>query len=184
MSERAASPQSPPSQELRQLIQKVSGGATLTQDEIHSALEQMTAGAATPAQMGAFLMALRRRGETVEEITGAARMMRARMNGVTVPADAIDIVGTGGDSHGTYNISTCAALVRRRLFDIVGHRNTKGAPPRRRGLGRAPPSPPIRNYPPPAPAYPQNHSRPALASSETTRWLGSLASFPGPVSPT
>ena len=109
----AASPQTsgPPSQELRLLIQKVSGGTALTQGEIRGALEQMTAGAATPAQMGAFLMALRVRGETVEEITGAAEMLRARMHRVAVPADAIDIVGTGGDSHGTYNISTCAAIV-------------------------------------------------------------------------
>jgi len=100
-----------PSQELRQLIQKVSGGATLSEDEIRLALDQMTAGAATPAQMGAFLMALRVRGETVEEIAGAAQMLRAKMNRVEVAPDAIDIVGTGGDTHGTYNISTCAALV-------------------------------------------------------------------------
>ena len=100
-----------PSQELRQLIQKVSGGATLTEDEIRTALDQMTAGAATPAQMGAFLMALRVRGETVEEIAGAAQMLRAKMNRVEVAPDAIDIVGTGGDSHGTYNVSTCAALI-------------------------------------------------------------------------
>jgi len=100
-----------PSQELRQLIQKVSGGATLSEDEIRLALDQMTAGAATPAQMGAFLMALRVRGETVEEIAGAAQMLRAKMNRVEVAADAIDIVGTGGDTHGTYNISTCAALI-------------------------------------------------------------------------
>jgi len=100
-----------PSQELRQLIQKVSQGATLSEDEIRTALDQMTAGAATPAQMGAFLMALRVRGETVEEITGAAQMLRARMQRVAVPEDAVDIVGTGGDSHGTYNVSTCAALI-------------------------------------------------------------------------
>jgi anthranilate phosphoribosyltransferase len=100
-----------PSQELRQLIQKVSGGATLSEDEIRTALEQMTAGAATPAQMGAFLMALRVRGETVEEIAGAAQMLRAKMNRVEVVPDAIDIVGTGGDAHGTYNVSTCAALI-------------------------------------------------------------------------
>ena len=100
-----------PSQELRALIQKVSGGATLTEEEIRTALDQMTAGAATPAQMGAFLMALRVRGETVEEITGAAQMLRSRMNRVEVAPDAIDVVGTGGDSHGTYNVSTCAALV-------------------------------------------------------------------------
>lgn len=105
------SPPGQPSPELRQLIQKVSGGATLTQDEIRSALEQMTAGAATAAQMGAFLMALRVRGETVAEITGAAQMLRSRMHRVSVPVEAIDIVGTGGDSHGTYNISTCAAIV-------------------------------------------------------------------------
>ena len=71
----------------------------------------MTAGAATPAQMGAFLMALRVRGETVEEITGAAQMLRASMNRVEVAPDAVDIVGTGGDGHGTYNVSTCAALI-------------------------------------------------------------------------
>ena len=100
-----------PSQELRALIQKVSGGATLTEEEIRTALDQMTAGAATPAQMGAFLMALRVRGETVEEITGAAQMLRSRMKRVEVPPEAIDIVGTGGDSHGTYNVSTCAALI-------------------------------------------------------------------------
>ena len=87
-----------PSQELRLLIQKVSGGATLSEDEIRTALEQMTAGAATAAQMGAFLMALRVRGETVEEIAGAARMLRAKMNRVEVAPDAIDIVGTGGDA--------------------------------------------------------------------------------------
>ena len=100
-----------PSQELRQLIQKVSGGATLSEVEIRTALEQMTEGAATHAQMGAFLMALRVRGETVEEITGAARMLRSRMHRVEVAPGAVDIVGTGGDGTGTFNVSTCAALV-------------------------------------------------------------------------
>ncbi|HEX4894468.1 MAG TPA: anthranilate phosphoribosyltransferase [Hyphomicrobiaceae bacterium] len=98
-------------QTLKTLIQKVSTGATLSQDEIRSALEIMTDGHATQAQMGAFLMALRVRGETVDEIAGAARMMRSRMNRVEAPADAVDIVGTGGDGHGTYNVSTCASLV-------------------------------------------------------------------------
>jgi anthranilate phosphoribosyltransferase len=100
-----------PIQILRSLIQKVSTGATLSQDEIRSALEIMTDGHATQAQMGAFLMALRVRGETVDEIAGAARMLRSRMNRVEAPAGSIDIVGTGGDSHGTYNVSTCASLV-------------------------------------------------------------------------
>ncbi|MGE0765929.1 MAG: anthranilate phosphoribosyltransferase [Hyphomicrobiaceae bacterium] len=100
-----------PSQTLKALIQKVSTGATLSPDEIRAALEIMTDGHATQAQMGAFLMALRVRGETVDEITGAAQMMRARMVRVEAPAGAVDIVGTGGDSQGTYNVSTCASLV-------------------------------------------------------------------------
>jgi anthranilate phosphoribosyltransferase len=100
-----------PAQTLKALIQKVSTGATLSTDEIRAALETMTDGHATQAQMGAFLMALRVRGETVEEITGAAQMMRARMVRVEVAPGAVDIVGTGGDSQGTYNVSTCASLV-------------------------------------------------------------------------
>ena len=98
-------------QTLRALIQKVSTGAALTATEARSALEIMTDGLATQAQMGAFLMALRVRGETADEIAGAAQMMRARMHRVEAPAGAVDIVGTGGDSSGTYNVSTCASLV-------------------------------------------------------------------------
>ena len=71
----------------------------------------MMSGEATPAQMGGFLMALRVRGETVDEITGAVLTMRSKMTVVEAPEDALDIVGTGGDASGTYNISTCAALV-------------------------------------------------------------------------
>jgi anthranilate phosphoribosyltransferase len=98
-------------QQLKQLIHKVSSGATLERAEIETALETMMSGVATPAQMGAFLMAMRVRGETVEEITGAAVLMRSKMSAVVAPPGAIDIVGTGGDSHGTFNVSTCAALV-------------------------------------------------------------------------
>src|SRR3546814_9795527 len=68
-------------------------------------------GNATPAQIGGFLIGLRLRGETVEEITGAARAMRAKVHGNAAPAGAMDIVGTGGDGTGTLNISTAAALV-------------------------------------------------------------------------
>lgn len=99
------------SHELRQLIQKVSTGASLSEDEIRLALGEMTEGHATPAQMGALLMALRVRGETVQEITGAAQMLRSRMNPVKVSPGAVDIVGTGGDSHGTFNVSTCASMI-------------------------------------------------------------------------
>jgi len=100
-----------PSTRLKVLIQKVSTAAPLTAEEMREALEIMTDGHATPAQMGAFLMALRVRGETVDEITGAVQMLRAKMLRVSAPAGAVDIVGTGGDSHGTYNVSTCASLV-------------------------------------------------------------------------
>jgi anthranilate phosphoribosyltransferase len=100
-----------PAQTLKALIQKVSTGATLTTPEMRTALEIMTDGHASPAQMGACLMALRVRGETVEEITGAAQMTRSRMIKIAAPAGAVDIVGTGGDGHGTYNVSTCASLV-------------------------------------------------------------------------
>ncbi|HRK17576.1 MAG TPA: anthranilate phosphoribosyltransferase [Hyphomicrobiaceae bacterium] len=100
-----------PSATLKALIQKVADAKTLSADEMRTALEIMTDGHATPAQMGAFLMALRVRGETVEEITGAAQMMRSKMLRVTAPEGAVDIVGTGGDHHGTYNVSTCASLV-------------------------------------------------------------------------
>jgi len=68
-------------------------------------------GQATPSQIGGFLMALRVRGETVDEIVGAVTTMRSKMLRVEAPADAIDIVGTGGDASGTYNISTLAALI-------------------------------------------------------------------------
>ena len=63
------------------------------------------------AQMGGFLMALRVRGETVAEITGAARVMRAKVNKVAAPPGAIDTCGTGGDGAGTFNISTAVAMV-------------------------------------------------------------------------
>lgn len=97
--------------EVKRLMQTVATGATLSEDEIGDAFELMMSGIATPAQMAAFLMALRVRGETLDEITGACRLMRAKMLAIEAPPDAVDIVGTGGDGHNTYNISTCAALV-------------------------------------------------------------------------
>jgi anthranilate phosphoribosyltransferase len=71
----------------------------------------MMSGEATPSQMGGLLMALRVRGETVDEITGAVTTMRAKMLPVKAPADAIDVVGTGGDASGSFNISTCASFI-------------------------------------------------------------------------
>jgi len=97
--------------DFRLLLAKVGKGLALDQAEAERAFEIMMGGNATPAQMGAFLMALKVRGESVDEIVGAARVMRARVLKVEAPADAMDIVGTGGDAHGTYNVSSCSALV-------------------------------------------------------------------------
>src|SRR5919205_1254168 len=97
--------------DLKSIIGKVATGATLSREEAASAFDAMMSGEATPAQMGGLLMALRVRGETVDEITGAVTAMRSRMLRVRAPAEAMDIVGTGGDASGSFNISTCAAFV-------------------------------------------------------------------------
>ncbi len=97
--------------DFKSLIAKVATGASLTRAEAATAFDRMMSGEATPSQMGGLLMALRVRGETVDEITGAVTTMRAKMLGVKAPLDAIDVVGTGGDASGSYNISTCAAFI-------------------------------------------------------------------------
>src|SRR5438034_1845143 len=97
--------------DLKSIIGKVATGATLSRDEAASAFDSMMSGEATPSQMGGLLMGLRIRGETVDEITGAVTAMRAKMLRVEAPANAIDVVGTGGDASGSFNISTCAAFV-------------------------------------------------------------------------
>jgi anthranilate phosphoribosyltransferase len=97
--------------DLKGLIGKVATGATLSRGEAEQAFDIMMSGDATPAQMGGFLMALRVRGETVEEITGAATVMRGKMATIAAPPGAIDICGTGGDGTGSYNISTASQFV-------------------------------------------------------------------------
>ena len=97
--------------DVRPLLAAVASGRALTRDEAEAAFGLLLAGEATPAQTGAFLMGLRVRGESVDEIAGAVAAMRARMVRVRAPPDAIDIVGTGGDGHGTYNVSTLAAII-------------------------------------------------------------------------
>lgn len=92
-------------------IAKVADGGSLSFDDARAAFEIILSGAATPSQLGGFLMALRVRGESIEEVTGAVATMRAKLLPVEAPANAIDIVGTGGDSTGSFNISTCTALV-------------------------------------------------------------------------
>ncbi len=97
--------------EMKAILATVADGAALTSEEALQAFETIMSGAATPSQIGAFLMALRVRGETVPEIAAGARVMREKAVSVKVPDDAIDTCGTGGDAKGTYNISTAAAFV-------------------------------------------------------------------------
>src|SRR2546423_13243862 len=97
--------------DFKTLIGKVATGATLTRDESAKAFDYMMSGEATPSQMGGFLMGLRLRGETVDEITGAVATMRAKMQKVAAPPDAIDVVGTGGGASGPVKISTRGAFI-------------------------------------------------------------------------
>ena len=96
---------------LKPFIAKVAEGTPLGREEAREAFGIMMSGEATEAQIGALLMGLRVRGETVDEITGAVEVMREKMTPVEAPDDAMDIVGTGGDASGSYNISTATAFV-------------------------------------------------------------------------
>ncbi len=97
--------------DLKSIIAKVATGATLSREEAASAFDRMMSGEATPSQLGGLLMALRVRGETVDEITGAVSAVRAKMLKVKAPANAVDVVGTGGDGSGSVNVSTCASFI-------------------------------------------------------------------------
>ncbi|MCC7428319.1 MAG: anthranilate phosphoribosyltransferase [Alphaproteobacteria bacterium] len=96
---------------LRPLLGRVAAGEALDEADAEGAFEIIMSGEATPAQIAGFLMALRVRGETVAEITGAARVMRAKMLRIDAPSGAIDVCGTGGDAAGTWNVSTAVAFV-------------------------------------------------------------------------
>lgn len=96
---------------IKDLLAATASGRTLTEGEAVAAFDLIMSGEATPAQIGAFLMGLRVRGETIDEITGAARTMRAKASTIQAPIGAVDTCGTGGDGIGTHNISTAAAFV-------------------------------------------------------------------------
>lgn len=108
-----------PARELKRLMNRIAEGEPLGDEGMQQALDLLMSGIAPPVAMGAFLMGIRVRGETTEEITGAAKFMRSRMTTVDAPPGAIDIVGTGGDSRGTYNISTAATFVAAGAGAIV-----------------------------------------------------------------
>lgn len=96
--------------DFKSLIAKVAEGHALSSGDAEAAFDAMMSGEATSGQIGAFLMALRVRGETVDEITAGAKIMRSKAVQVPAPANAIDTCGTGGDASGTYNISTAASF--------------------------------------------------------------------------
>ncbi len=114
------------SDDFKSFIAHVADGKPLSQDQAKAAFDLLMAGEPTPSQMGGFLMALRVRGETVDEITGAAEAMRAVMAGVQAPAGAVDVVGTGGDGAHTFNISTASAFVAAACGVPVAKHGNKG----------------------------------------------------------
>jgi anthranilate phosphoribosyltransferase len=113
--------------QFKPIIAKIATGSPLNRAEAEQAFGVMLSGESTLAQTGAFLMALRVRGETVDEITGAATAMRQRMLAVKAPADAIDIVGTGGDNSGSLNISTLASLITASCGVTVAKHGNRAA---------------------------------------------------------
>jgi len=96
---------------IKDAIAKAVKRADLTEEEMISVMHEVMSGGASPAQIGSFITALRMKGETVEEITGAAKVMREKASKVECPVEAVDTCGTGGDESMTFNISTAAAFV-------------------------------------------------------------------------
>lgn len=114
--------------DFKTIIARLAEGQPLDAATARAAFETVMSGEATPAQMGAFLMGLRVRGETVEEITAGATVMRERALRVTAPEGSIDIVGTGGDGIGTWNISTATAIVVAAAgVPVAKHGNRKAS---------------------------------------------------------
>ncbi|NIZ02141.1 anthranilate phosphoribosyltransferase [Thalassospira lucentensis] len=113
--------------DLKAILAKVATGERLNEEQAEQAFSVLMSGQATPSQMGAFLMGLRLRGETVDEITGAARVMRAKATGIIAAENAVDTCGTGGDGSGTYNISTAAAIVAAAAGATVAKHGNRAA---------------------------------------------------------
>ena len=97
--------------DFRPYLALAASGAPLSAEEMRGAMDAILSGAASDVEIAGFVMALRARGETVEEIAAAAAAMRDKALSVEAPADAVDTCGTGGDGAGTFNISTAAALI-------------------------------------------------------------------------
>ena len=109
---------------LKPVIARLARGETLSELDAEAAFGVIMSGEATPAQIAGLLMMMRLRGETVAELVGAARAMRARMSAVVVPTGAIDVCGTGGDASGTLNVSTAVTFVLAGLgVPVAKHGN-------------------------------------------------------------
>ena len=114
---------------IREAIGHLVAGQSLSETDAASAMEEIMTGTATPSQLGAFLTALRLKGETVEEVTGLARVMREQAIHVSLPAHlrAVDTCGTGGDAAGTFNVSTAAGLLVAALGQPVAKHGNRAA---------------------------------------------------------
>ena len=108
---------------IKEAIALLVSGKSLAEEQASQVMEEMMAGEATPAQIGAFVTALRIKGETVEEITGLARTMRAKAVPVMISGTVVDTCGTGGDASGTFNISTATAFVAAATLKVAKHGN-------------------------------------------------------------
>src|SRR4030042_6938317 len=122
---------------IKELISKIVTGNDRTEAEMEKAMDEIMSGEATPAQIGAFITGLRLKGETVDEITGAARTMRAKATKINVGGSfrqdiniedetVLDIVGTGGDGTRTFNVSTTTAFVAAGGGVHLGKNGNKG----------------------------------------------------------
>ncbi|MCX7773703.1 MAG: anthranilate phosphoribosyltransferase [Clostridia bacterium] len=96
---------------IKESIKKLANCTNISREEAYAAMEEIMSGQATPSQISAFITALAIKGETVDEISGCAAVMDQHAERVTLDKEAVDIVGTGGDGVGTFNISTCASFV-------------------------------------------------------------------------
>lgn len=114
---------------IREAIAQLVAGDSLSEDEATGAMEEIMTGAATPAQIGSFLTALRIKGETVDEVSGMARVMREQAIHVPLPVHirAVDTCGTGGDAAGTFNVSTAAGLLVSALGQPVAKHGNRAA---------------------------------------------------------
>jgi len=116
--------------DIRAAIAHLVSGYDLTESDMESVMREVMGGDATPAQIGAFLVALRMKGECVEEISGAARVMRRYATPVATTQEVVDTCGPGGDMCGTFNISTAAALIAAGAGVVVakhGNRAMSGS---------------------------------------------------------